>query len=156
MKLLNKLFKRDNSLLMIPKSVQEVIPVQKIWQDGIFEHDKSIFSKCFKLTDINYSVASKDVKEQMFLDYSALLNSFELGANYKITVINRRLNKIDLEKNILIPLADDGLNNYREEYNAMLQQKLYDNSSIIQDKLLTVSINKNSIDDAKLYFNRVY
>ena len=156
MKLLNKLFKRDNSLLMIPKSVQEVIPVQKIWQDGIFEHDKSIFSKCFKLTDINYSVASKDVKEQMFLDYSALLNSFELGANYKITVINRRLNKIDLEKNILIPLADDGLNNYREEYNAMLQQKLYDNSSIIQDKLLTVSINKNSIDDARLYFNRVY
>ena len=42
------------------------------------------------------------------------------GAPTKITINNRRLNKADFEQTILIPMADDGLDKYRKEYNKML------------------------------------
>ena len=73
-----------------------------------------------KFTDINYAVASREDKEAMFLEYSELLNSFDSGATTKITINNRRLNRVDFEKNILIPLTGDALDEYRKEYNLSL------------------------------------
>lgn len=52
----------------------------------------------------------------MFLEYSELLNSFDSGAITKITINNRRLNKQNFEKKILIPMREDGLDLYRKEY----------------------------------------
>lgn len=46
---------------------------------------------------------SKQDKEEMFLEYSELLNSFDSGATTKITINNRRLNRLDFEKSSLIP-----------------------------------------------------
>ena len=45
---------------------------------------------------------------------------FDSGATTKITINNRRLNKADFEQTILIPMAEDGLDKYRKEYNRML------------------------------------
>ena len=97
MKTLNKLFKQDKEKFAIPRSVQDAIPIKAIWEDGIFFIGKNKYSKCYKFSDINYAVASRDDKEAMFLEYSELLNSFDTGATTKITIINRRLNKIDFE-----------------------------------------------------------
>lgn len=84
---------------------------------------KDKFAKSFKFTDINYAVASREDKEAMFLEYSELLNSFDSGATIKITINNRRLNRLDFEKTILLPLTDDELDIYREKYNKMLLDK---------------------------------
>ena len=73
----------------IPKSVKDTIPVNRIYKDGIFLLSKDKYSKTFKFTDINYAVAGKQDKEAMFLNYSEILNSFDTGANTKITVLNR-------------------------------------------------------------------
>lgn len=72
-------------------------------------HDPSQRAKSFKFTDINYAVASREDKEAMFLEYSELLNSFDSGATTKITINNRRLNRLDFEKTILLPLKGDEL-----------------------------------------------
>ena len=60
MKILNTIFKRDSDELKIPHSVQGILPVQTIWQDGIFLVGKNKYSKSFKFMDINYAVASKE------------------------------------------------------------------------------------------------
>ena len=95
MKTLKMLFKQDKEVFVVPKGVQDIIPVNRIWQDGIFQVGKNKFSKCFRFTDINYAVASRADKEAMFLEYSELLNSFDTNATTKITVLNRKLNKLD-------------------------------------------------------------
>ena len=77
MKTLKKIFKLDKEKFIIPKSVQDTIPIKALWEDGIFLVGKNKYSKCYKFTDINYSVASRDDKEAMFLEYSELLNSFD-------------------------------------------------------------------------------
>ena len=133
MKILKKIFKQDREKFKIPRSVQDVIPAKVLWEDGIFLVGRNKYSKCFKFTDINYAVASKDDKEAMFLEYSELLNSFDVGATTKITISNRRLNKIDFEKTVMLQKENDELDKYREEYNKMLLSKISGANGIIQE-----------------------
>ena len=155
MKTLRTLFKQDKEKFVVPKSVQTVIPIKTIWEDGIFLVGKNKYAKTFKFEDINYAVASRDDKEAMFLEYSELLNALDSGATTKITINNRRLNKVDFEQTILIPMAEDGLDKYRKEYNKMLLDKATGANSIVQDKYVTISVCKKNIEEARNYFARV-
>ncbi|NLC25992.1 MAG: DUF87 domain-containing protein, partial [Fastidiosipila sp.] len=154
-KTLKKLFKQDKEKFVVPKSVQDVIPIKTIWEDGIFLVSKNKYARTFKFEDINYAVASREDKEGMFLEYSELLNSLDSGATTKITINNRRLNKVDFEQTILIPMSDDGLDKYRKEYNKMLMDNATGANSIVQDKYVTISVNKKNIEEARSYFARV-
>lgn len=147
--------KQDKEKFVVPKGVQDVIPIKAIYDDGIFRVSKDKFAKTFKFTDINYAVASREDKEAMFLEYSELLNSLDSGATTKITINNRRLNRLDFEKTILIPTTGDELDKYREEYNKMLLEKATGANAIVQDKYVTISINKKNVEDARTYFARV-
>lgn len=115
-KTLKNLLKQDKERYSVPRKVQDVIPIQRIWKDGIFQVG-SRFSKTYKFTDINYLVASREDKESMFLAYSELLNSLDSGATTKITINNRRLNKANFEQSILMPMRGDSRDVYRREYN---------------------------------------
>ena len=154
-KTLKNLFKHDKEKFVVPKSVQAVIPIKTIWEDGVFLVGKNKYAKTFKFEDINYAVASREDKEAMFLEYSELLNALDSGATTKITINNRRLNKADFEQTILIPMADDGLDKYRKEYNKMLLDKATGANAIVQDKYVTVSVCKKNIEEARNYFARV-
>ena len=153
-KTLKTLFQQDKEKFVIPKSVQRAIPITAVYEDGIFLLGKK-YSKSFRFDDINYSVASREDKEAMFLEYSELLNSLDSGATTKITINNRRINKNDFEKTILIPMQDDGLDMYRKEYNQMLLDKISGGNGIVQEKYITVSVAKKDIEEARSYFARI-
>ena len=152
LKLLEKQEKEDFG---IPKNIQQVIPIQRIWKNGIFLVGKNKYSLTYKFTDINYAVASKEDKEAMFLDYSELLNSFDSGATTKITVALRRINKKDFEKEILLPFKNDGLDLYRQEYNQMLLDKAIGSNGMVREIYLTVSVVKKNYEEAQSYFRRI-
>ena len=154
-KTLRNLFKQDREKFAVPKSVQAVIPLKTMWEDGIFLVGRNKYAKTFKFEDINYAVASREDKEAMFLEYSELLNALDSGATTKITINNRRLNKADFEQTILIPMAEDDLDKYRREYNKMLLDKATGANSTVQDKYVTVSVCKKNIEEARNYFARV-
>ena len=154
-KTLTNLLKQDKEKFVVPKGVQDCIPITAIYDDGIFRVGKDKYSKSFKFTDINYAVASREDKEAMFLEYSELLNSFDSGATTKITISLRRLNKENFEKEILLPLMNDELDQYRKEYNQMLLDKAMGTNGMIREMYLTVSIFRKNYEDAKVYFRRV-
>ena len=106
---------QDKEKFKVPRKVQALIPIKNIWPDGIFKVGNK-FSKSFRFSDINYLVASREDKESMFLTYSELLNSLDSGATTKITINNHRLNRSDFEESILMPMKQDGLDEYRKEY----------------------------------------
>ena len=154
-KTLAKANKQEKTKFKIPRSVQDAIPIQRIWPDGIFQVG-SRFSKTFSFTDINYSIASKDDKTAMFLDYSELLNALDSGASAKITIHNRRIDKAQFEKSLLLPMREDGLDHFRREYNEMLLSKVTGtNNSVVQDRYITITVAKRNIDEARTYFSRV-
>ena len=154
MKTLNKIFKLDKEKFVVPKSSQDIIPIKALWEDGIFLIGNNKYSKSYKFIDINYAVASREDKESMFLDYSELLNSLDSVATAKITINNRRINKIDFEKTILLDMENDELDKYRKEYNQMLIDQAKNANEIIQEKIITISVYKRSIEEARNYFSR--
>lgn len=154
MKSLRNRLKQDKEKYVVPKTVQDYIPITAIYEDGIFKIGNK-YSKTFKFTDINYLTANNEDKEEMFLQYSELLNSLDSEAITKITINNRKLNKEDFERHILINEKDDNLFEYRQEYNAMLTDKASGVNGIIQEKYLTVSIVKKDLKSAQEYFKRI-
>ena len=154
-KTLRNLLKQDKERFVVPRGVQDVIPIKAIYDDGIFQVGRDKFSKTYKFSDINYAVASREDKEAMFLEYSELLNSLDSGATTKITINNRRLNRANFEKTILLPLKGDALDEYREEYNRMLLDKATGANAIIQEKYITISVCKKNVEEARNYFARV-
>lgn len=154
MKTLNRIFKLDKEKFVVPRSSQDIIPIKALWEDGIFLIGNNKYSKSYKFIDINYAVASREDKESMFLDYSELLNSLDSGATAKITINNRKINKIDFEKTILLDMENDELDKYRKEYNQMLIDQAKNANEIIQEKIITISVYKRSIEEARNYFTR--
>lgn len=154
-KTLRNIFLQDKEKFVVPKSVQHVIPIETIWEDGIFKIGRNKYAKTYKFTDINYSVASLDDKKSMFQKYVELLGALDSSTTTKITINNRRLNEVDFEKEILIPMREDGMDIYRKEYNSMLLGKATGANSIIQEKYITVSVYKKSIEEARNTLKRI-
>ena len=90
----SKLRRLNKEKFKVPKSTQETIPIDTIYKDGIF-HMGNKYSKSYRFLDINYSIASKEEKMNLFLNYGELLNSFDSSTMIKITINNR---KIDLKQ----------------------------------------------------------
>lgn len=153
-KTLKTIMRQEKEKYKIPRKVQDIIPIQCIWKDGIFKSGGK-FSKTFKFTDINYLVASREDKESMFLTYSELLNSLDSGASTKLTIYNHRMNQSSFEQSILMPMRGDGLDEYREEYNRMLLDKATGGNGITQEKFITISVQKKDIREARAYFARI-
>jgi hypothetical protein len=153
-KTLNQILKSEKEPFKVPSSVQDTIPIKKIWKDGTFQVGNK-FSRTFRFTDVNYSVAARDDQLAMFLAYCELLNALEIGATTKITINNRRMTKSSFARN-LIQHVDDGLDEYRDEYNSMIMDAAIRGNGILQEKYITVSVIKKSYEEAKTFFSRVY
>lgn len=137
-----------------PKTAEDAVPVRRIWPDGVCLTDDGEYAKTWRVSDVNYAAASKEDKEAMFLGYSDLLNSFDSDARAKVTVAVRRLDAEALGRRILIPPKGDGLDRYREEYNAMLIEKATGANSMVREIYLTIAVGGRSIQEARSYFNR--
>ena len=137
MKAIKQVLRQDKEPYRIPKRVQDVIPIKRIWSDGIFLAGTR-YCKSFKFTDINYMVASEAEQKKMFLSYAALVNSLDCGATTKITINNRHINRKNFEDAVLMKMAHDGLDHFRDEYNTVIMDKATAGNGIIQEKYVTV------------------
>lgn len=155
MKTLKTIIKREKEKFVIPKSVQDVIPIKAVYKDGIFLLSNNNYSKTFKFTDINYHIASDEEKKELMQGYWSVINSFGAGVTIKLTINNHKLDRAEFEKSILVPFRYDGLDSYRKEYNTMLLDKANSSNCIVQDKYFTVTVSKKTVEDARAFFNRI-
>lgn len=138
----------------IPKTVQQSIPITKIFKDGILLCG-NLYTKSWKFTDVNYSVASSDDQVNMFLAYSEILNSLAIDATTKITINNRQLNKEEFKQRVWLKHNNDSLDVYRDEINEILLDKMSDSNNLVQEKYVTVSVAKKNIEEARNFFTRI-
>ena len=148
-----RLKKKEKQKFKLPKSAQDIINVDVIYEDGIFKIGNK-FTKTYRFSDINYAIASKEQKEGMFLNYSELLNSFDSSMMTKITINNRKIDLSQFKEDILIQPHGDERDELSKEYNDMLINNLEKCNGIEQEKYITLSVFKDNIKDARNYFNR--
>ena len=154
MKAIKQVLQKDQEPYRVPRRVQDIIPIKRIWSDGIFLVGNR-YAKTFKFTDINYMVASQEAQKNLFLAYAALINSLDCSATTKITLNNRHLNRKNFQDTVLMKLKNDYLDYYRMEYNDVIMGKATGGNGIIQEKYVTVSVCKKNIEDARAYFARI-
>ena len=59
--------KSEREPFKIPRSVQQSIPIQRVFRDGIWQTGRNRYSRTWRFADINYSVASHEDQQEMFL-----------------------------------------------------------------------------------------
>ena len=146
--------KAERDKFTIPRSVQQSIPIKRIYKDGIWQVGRK-HSKTWRFADINYEAASDDDRRSIFLSYGGVLNSLPTDAAAKITICNQRLNPVDFERTILMRERGDKLDCYRKEYNHILLDKMAQSNNLVQEKFITLSIAQRKIEDTRAYFRRV-
>lgn len=140
----------------IPKTTQQSIPYSMAFEDGILLHGRNRYSKSFQFKDINYQVAKQEDQEEVFAKYCEFLNFFDNSVDLQITITNKNFNKDDFEDKLIIKGKNDELETFRTEYNTMLKKKIVGGKNEIKkDKFITVSIEGNSIDEARNTFQRI-
>lgn len=143
-KTLHNVLKRDREKFTIPKTVQDIIPVKTIWSDGIFKVG-NLFSKTFQFSDINYAMLSAEDTKDLFLKYSDVINSFEYGATYKLTIALERYNQKALQESVLMPMREDELDRLRKESNARITHDAMSAGNFRHLRYLTVSAYKKTL-----------
>lgn len=156
LKTLSMIDSQRKERFQVPKSVQDIMPVSFVWEDGIFQVGKTQFSASYCFTDINYLIAGASERRAMYDAYQDLLDALGPGAVYKITTNNRHVNMALWQKDNMIQHKGDVRDHYIDEYNEMLKEKVIEADGITQELYLTITAFKNTIDEARGYFNRIW
>ena len=137
----------------IPKTVQQSIPIDRLYRDGVFKCGHT-YSKTWRFSDINYAVASDDDQLSMFLAHSALINGLPTDAMAKISIFNRQLSR-EVLSSLATPNGEKNYAVYANELAEIFADKMADSNNIVHDKFITVSSEKKNIEESRTFFTRV-
>ncbi len=149
----NRKSKKKLEVRKIAKSTQDTLPYERVCSSYIFEVSKNHYSKTYSFTDICYSAADNEEQERIFLAYGDLLNSFDTSDDVQITLHNNVINRKEFEAKITLPHTNDGFDEYRDEYNNMLREKMEQGQNgISTKKYLTLTVTAVDVEEAKQKF----
>lgn len=147
----NATIKRQN-----PNTAQKTIPYVAAFSNGIIETEPKCFTKSYKLEDVNFKIASQSDQDYIFLKYGDMLNMFGSDVKAEITIYNKNISQEEFNESVLMKYQGDGLDEYREEQNAMLLDKINEGkNNIVREKYLTISIEAENVEAAQNIFARL-
>lgn len=145
----NKTGKQPQSGGKVPKTSQGTIPYRAAYDNGIIEIEQGIFSKSYFIEDVNFKIASQNDQDDIFLKYGDMLNMFDHNEKIEVTVFNRSVVREKFEQEVLMENKYDGLDEYRQESNEILLEKMSEGkNNITKERYLTLTIEAKDYDDA--------
>lgn len=145
---------RDRNFFQKPKSTQDVIPFEVAYEDGMLLSNGKLFSKTFRLSDINYSSEDRTTQEDLIRSLRAIIKSCTAAEISQFTIMNRHITDQVLEE-LYYPYHEDGCDDLREELNDIICKQSGRGSGIVQDLYFTSSVEKTSPKDAARHFARI-
>lgn len=120
-------------------STQNTIDYELLFEDGLMYIDGSEYSQTFRLGDVNYITAGEEEKVDIVDFYAGALNSLNSDNGYQLLIINRQVDS-NLLTNITYDAEGDGYDDYREEYNDLIEHRFaYDQNNFTVEKFITVT-----------------
>lgn len=152
LKRVNALLKANKEAYRIPRRVQDLIPIRRVWEDGVFQLGQDFYAQTFRFSDVNYLSASKSTQARLKDGYMQLLNSLDPDAMTKITIVSHPLRKGFFAENVLMPDRGDGRDKYRHECNELITGGSSRAIGKEQELYLTVSAKHRNYQDAASFF----
>ena len=151
-----KIRKQNKEKIHVPRTAQQTIPIDTVYEDGIFRMGTR-YSKTYRFVDINYSIASEESKENIIKNYKDILNSFDSTVTVKITINNHKIDLAQFKDDVLLKLKnDERYDQFIREYNQMLLENMARCENIIQEKYITITCYKKDVTDARIFFSRLF
>ena len=134
----------------IPKSVTDSIPYVTVYEDGVIEVKPGVFSQSYPIPPVNFKTAGDTEQWRLAEVYMEFLNSFDSNVTVQMTLYNRTIDMETFQDEVYVKVMDDNLNDYREEYNEMLDQKMRGAKNNLETvKILTVTVEALDISAAE-------
>lgn len=140
----------------VPKTAQDSIPYMGVYENGIIQVKDNLFSKMYDVPEINFKTKDNEQQTDIFEKFMELLSSFGPEVHIQQVILNKTIKKDEIEQGILLKMQNDKLNEYREEMNEMLIDKMAQaRNNIIHKKYFVTSVEADNIIDAKSTFSRI-
>ncbi len=134
----------------VPRTAQQSIPFDRMFQNGICRVGEDYYSKTIQFQDINYQLALQDDKTEIFEEWCSFLNFFDSSVHFELSFMNMATDADGYRRSIMIPHQKDDFNSVRDEYSTMLfQQMEAGNNGLTKTKFLTFGIHAASMKEAK-------
>ena len=147
-----RMVRQEIEKFKVPHSLQQMIPVKKVYEDGVFYLTDGRYSKTYMIRDINYVGLSKDKKEEICNKYESLIAMFPTDATIKITINNRVLNRDDFRREMCLKLTGDKNDVFREEYNNAIMANVGLSNNTVKEMYITICTMKRNIEEARGFF----
>ena len=127
-----------------------------MYPDGICKVNDRLYSKTMQFEDINYQLAQPDDKTAIFEGLCDFYNSVDSSVGLQLTFLNKTVNREEYESSISIPMQQDGFDDVRAEYSAMLKKQLSKgNNGLSKTKYLTFALESDSLKNARSRLGRL-
>lgn len=157
-KTLKSVRSNDKEKLKAMKFVQDTIPLEQFYEDGIFliqriKKNLNKYSATFQLRDVSYLTLSEEMQREIFLAWAGVLNALDPGATNKLSVIKHKIGTSTIER-FKMHNENPDYADLQREYNKIITQKAMQGNGMVQEVFLTITVNKKDYQSAKNFFVR--
>ena len=140
----------------VPHTVQESIPYEEMFKDGICRVKDHFYTKCIRFGDINYQLAQNEDKTAVFEYWCDFYNYFDSSISLQISCMSQYANVKEMEGSINIDAQEDEFNEIRKEYDGVLKTQLAKgNNGLLRKKYVTFGIEAENVKAAKPKLERI-
>ena len=133
-----------------PRTVQDTLPFEKIYPDGLCKLSETQFSRCIEFEDINFRLVSEERQNTIIAWIKDLLHSFDPSVGVELTMMTRRVHSNTFRDRIELAARGDPFDDLRAVYSDMLRNQFERGSNkILQTRLLVLSVESSDITDAR-------
>lgn len=136
------------------KAIQGQIPYECVYPNGIIRVSKDEFSKLYQLPDANFITEAERKQEDILVDYGKFLNRFQDNVSISIVIVNKKNPLEVLAKHFHLKEQGDNLDQYRSDYNHIVDTKINDgHNDITKDKYIILTVRTTDYPSAESLFN---
>lgn len=140
----------------VPKTINQTIPLVEVLDNDIFRISENEYSKMYSFMDSNFSLDTEEGQENTLTRYEQLLSHFPDNVKLELVIINRRVSNAEVKDSFYLKLRGDGLDEYRECYNGIIDSKITEGrNDIRKSKYVILILETKNRDDVQATFSRL-
>ncbi|KAA9296263.1 VirB4-like conjugal transfer ATPase, CD1110 family [Streptococcus anginosus] len=130
-------------------STQNTLNYQWLTPDGLMTITNDTYSKTYRLGDTSYITATDDERIDVIETNADIFNSLDIDNDLQLLILNRRVESNSL-KAIRYDLAQDGYDDYRQEYNTIIKDRFSQERNTFKvEKYLTITAQADQDHQAR-------
>ena len=134
-------------------NIADSIPLYSISDDGITEIAKGLYSRTYKVQDINFGIARRDERGATSAKWASVLKSIDPSYDLQVCIYNHSVDIDYLSDIVLLQEAGDGRDGLRADINQIVRRNMTEgNNGIRRDIYLTLTIPSGDMGTAMQSF----